>query len=103
MADRKQGKWSRRSRSQWRSVLAKFDGSAMGVEAFCRREAISEASFYRWRRRLGRGGDGGEVMGSDTAPAFVDLGTLNGQSAPRPQLDLRVDLGDGLVLHLVRS
>jgi hypothetical protein len=103
MAGRSKGKWSRRSQSDWRSVLAKFDGSAMGVEACCRREAISEASFYRWRRLLGSGSDGGEVMGSDTAPAFVDLGTLNGDSALRPQLDLRVDLGDGLVLHLVRS
>lgn len=103
MAGRSKGKWSRRSQSEWRSVLAKFDGSAMGVEAFCRREAISEASFYRWRRLLGNASVGAKVVGSDTAPAFVDLGTLNGDSALRPQLDLRLDLGDGLILHLVRS
>ena len=78
----------------------------MGVEAFCQREAISAASFYRWRSRLshgGDGGDGGAVEAGETASAFVDLGTLNCESAPRAQLDLRVDLGDGLVLHLVRS
>ena len=84
-------------------MLAKFDSSAMGVEAFCRREAISEASFYRWRKLLGNGCHGAGVVGSDTAAAFFDLGTLNGESAPRPRFDLRVDLGDGLILHLVRS
>ena len=36
-------------------------------------------------------------------PAFVDLGTLNAESATRPRLDLRLDLGDGLILHLVRN
>ena len=75
----------------------------MGVGAFCEREAISEASFYRWRRLLGNASDDAKVAGSDTAPAFVDLGTLNGQSVLRPLLDLRLDLGDGLVLHLVRN
>lgn len=84
MARSQQGKGSRRSRNEWRSVLGKFDGSAMGVEAFCRREAISEASFYRWRRLLGNGSDGGDVVGSDTAPVFVDLGTLNGEAPPVP-------------------
>jgi putative transposase len=104
MAGRSKGKWSRRSQNEWQSLLAKFDVSSMGVGAFCQREAISEASFYRWRRLLGNASDGAKVVGSDTAPpAFVDLGTLNGQSGPRPQLDLRLDLGDGLVLHLVRS
>jgi hypothetical protein len=103
MAERKQGKGSRRSRSEWRSLLAKFDASAMGVEGFCRREAISAASFYRWRSRLGNEGDGGEVVGSARAAAFVDLGTLNCALPPRPRLDLRLDLGEGLVLHLVRS
>ena len=73
MAGRKKGKWARRSQSEWRSLLARFDGSGMGVAAFCRREAISAASFYRWRGLL------------------------------RPRLDLKVELGEGLVLHLVRS
>lgn len=103
MAERKKGKWSRRSRNEWRSLLAKFGGSGLGVDAFCRREAISAASFYRWRTLLSDEGDdskGGHVA---TVPAFVDLGTLNAASTVRPRLDLRLDLGDGLILHLVRS
>ncbi len=103
MAQGKKGKGSWRSRNEWQSLLAKFGGSGIGVEAFCRREAISSASFYRWRSRLSHGGDGGAIEGGKTASAFVDLGTLNCQSAPRAQFDLRVDLGDGLVLQLVRG
>ncbi len=103
MAGWKKGKGSWRSQKEWRSLLARFGGSGMGVEAFCRREAISQASFYRWRRLLGNASVGAIVAAHDTAAPFVDLGTLDGHSAPRPQLDVRVDLGDGLVLHLVRS
>ena len=78
MAERKKGKGSRRSRHEWRSLLAKFDGCDMGVEAFCRRQAISAASFYRWRSLLGNGSDGDSAgVTSDAAPAFVDLGTLD--------------------------
>ena len=103
MAGGNKGKWSRRSQSEWRSLLARFDGSGLGVEAFCRREAISAASFYRWRSLLSHGRDGDEVVGSATAAAFVDLGTLNGASSARARLDLKLELGDGLILHLVRS
>ena len=103
MAGWKKSKGSWRSRNEWQSLLAKFGGSGMGVEAFCQREAISATSFYRWRSRLSHGGDGGAFEGGETASAFVDLGTLNGESAPRAQFDLRVDLGNGLILRLMRN
>ena len=107
MAERKQGKGSRRSRHEWRSLLAQFDGGDMGVEAFCRRQAISAASFYRWRSLLGHGGgsdgDGGAGVASDAAPAFVDLGALNAVSSAKRRIELKLDLGDGLTLHLVRG
>jgi hypothetical protein len=43
------------------------------------------------------------VVHHTPAPAFVDLGTLNSVSSSRPRIDLKLDLGDGLILHLVRS
>jgi transposase-like protein len=96
-------KGRRRSRSEWRLLLAKIGGSGLGVEAFCRREGISAASFYRWRSLLGDAVDRGEVAVCNSAPAFVDLGALNLASLPRQRLDLKLELGDGLVLHLARS
>lgn len=103
MAGNVKGKVARRSQGEWRLLLAKFSTSALSVRAFCRSEGISEASFYRWRDRLSDVVDRGDVVVRESAASFVDLGTLNSQVSPRPRLDLKLDLGDGLVLHLVRS
>lgn len=99
MAGERKGKGSRRSRQEWRSLLAKFDDSGLGVEAFCQREAISAASLYRWRGLLSAVGDEREPGLVGKAGAFVDLGAL---SSAAPRIDLKLELGDGLVLHLVR-
>lgn len=103
MTGSRKGKRVRRSRSEWGSLLARVGGSGLGVEAFCRREGISAASFYRWQRLLGDTVDRGEVVVRDRAPGFVDLGALNSAVSPRQRLDLKLELGDGLVLHLARS
>lgn len=94
----------RRDRSEWQSLLAGFERSALSVEAYCRRESISAASFYRWRGVLGgKPRVRSDVTAHDTAPTFVDIGSLNAAPAHRPRLDLKLDLGEGLVLHLVRG
>jgi hypothetical protein len=97
---------ARRGREGWRALLAGFEGSGLSAQAFCQREGISSASFYRWRSVLGNGGGHRRaVVVPDAAPAFVDAGPLGlarAQTLSR-RLDLRLDLGDGLVLHLVRS
>jgi hypothetical protein len=97
------GKSTRRSRGEWQALLSGFEQSALSVEAYCRRESISVASFYRWRGILCEGERCREVMVRDAAPAFVDLGPLNAAPRQRARLDLKFDLGEGLVLHLVRS
>ena len=74
MAGRRQGKWLQRSEQEWGQLLSRFGASGLGVEAFCRREAISAASFYRWRGLLGDQASRGDGGNHDTAPAFVDLG-----------------------------
>lgn len=94
----------RRDRSEWQSLLSGFEQSALSVEAYCRRESISAASFYRWRGMLGGKPPGrSDVTVRDTALAFVDIGSLNASPVRRPRLDLKLDLGEGLVLHLVRG
>jgi hypothetical protein len=98
----KKGKGTRRSRQEWRTLLAKFDGSGLSVDTFCRRESISAASLYRWRGVLRTVGDDDETAVISRTVGFVDLGTLNSASVSAPRIDLKLDLGDGLVLHLVR-
>lgn len=98
----------RLSAGAWRGVLARFASSGLTVQAFCRRELISTASFYRWRSLLeGASADverPPKVSIAATAsptPGFVDLGTLRPTGSSR--LELRLDLGGGLLLHLVRG
>ena len=39
-------------RDAWRRRLAKFDSSGLTVVEFCRREQVSQASFYYWSKRI---------------------------------------------------
>jgi hypothetical protein len=102
MKQSSKGRGRRRSRSEWCALLAKFDGSGLDVGAFCRREAISAASFYRWRTLLGEAAQGGQIVPNAAMPAFLDVGTLTPASTSGPRIDLKLDLGEGLILHLVR-
>ncbi len=42
----------RRTESQWREVLEKFDVSGLSQMAFCEREGVAQTSFQKWRRKL---------------------------------------------------
>ena len=37
---------------QWRARLLRFQESGQTVAEFCRKEKVSEASLYRWRKEL---------------------------------------------------
>ena len=94
----------------WRAVLARFAASGRTAAAFCREESICVASFYRWRSLLGlevsdvvqqpETVKGGGVVAST---AFVDLGPLSAARSSTERFELRLDLGGGLLLHLVRG
>jgi hypothetical protein len=91
----------------WRRLLGKFADSGLSVRAFCAQEGISASSFNWWRCRF----NGSSPTQPPTAPrgsvpggGFVDLGTLRAPAASQPErFELRLDLGGGLVLHLVRG
>ena len=93
-------KRQRRSREAWREVLTRFADSGLEVEAFCAQETLSVSSLRRWRRLLAD-----EVpRAADLPPpgepsGFVDAGLLGGQG----RLELRLDLGGGVILHLSRG
>jgi len=81
-------------------LLARFESAGLSVAAFCARESISEASFYRWRGLLPSSGAGHDL--AQAAGAFVDLGPM-ASGARGARLEVRLDLGGGVVLHLVRG
>ncbi len=106
------GKRRRMGEQGWRKLVRRFDAAGATVGEFCRREGVSQSSLHRWRARLAQapGGDqAGERRKSRelqavAAGAFVDLGALAASNTGMgPRLDLKLDLGAGLTLHLVRS
>jgi hypothetical protein len=114
---------------EWIEIFDRFD--CVGDEtliSFCKREAVSTSSFYRWRAVLGRPLRSEQVAmanshepaampretvlrtptASSSAPLlpppnFIELGTLGQTATAAGRLEIRLDLGGGLNLHIVRS
>ena len=98
MTARLSGGGKRRSARQWQSLLGRFAGSGLSVEAFGRSESISAASFYRWRTALGNTHIVPKAT-DPTPPAFADLGVLGSAPVPNSRLEPMLDPGGGVVLH----
>jgi hypothetical protein len=101
------GKRRRLGERAWRELFERFDDAGLTVPAFCQREGLSRSSFNRWRSRLPmRAGAAAALDASEarqSAPSVVDLGRLGGpDTASSAGLELRLDLGGGLSLTLVR-
>ena len=94
----------------WRAVMTRFAESGLTVAQFCEREGIGAASFYRWRSLLGAPSapkarlalrEPPTLKPTSTPNGFLDLGTLGASAASRMQV--RLELGGGVVLHVVRG
>lgn len=110
MEGTKRGQTRRRLNEQaWKVLMKRFDGAAMTVQEFCAREGLSPSSFRLWRSRLGStrrpvsSALSTSVTGATSKPPFVDLGLLGGAAvSEHTALDLHIELGGGISLHLVR-
>src|SRR5579884_903256 len=80
---------------RWLAIVSRQQCSGQSVREFCRRQRLSEPSFYLWRRVLRQRGrlDAREAA----APAFVKL-TVATAPAARPAIELV--LADGRVLRV---
>jgi transposase-like protein len=100
---------ARRDSSTWREIVDRQVQSGSTVAEFCQREGLSVASFYGWRSKLRQKSDAGSGSVAVTekpgraethASGFIDLGAL-GMRGPR--VEVRLELGGGVALHLVRG
>jgi putative transposase len=99
----------RRSESAWREIVERQGQSGLPVPEFCEREGIKAASLYRWRSRLRKGSPIPPVplavpkrpKPSEVPPSgFIDRGSLGTNSS---RFEVRLELGGGVLLHLVRG
>jgi hypothetical protein len=95
----------------WRALMKKFEGAEMTPQEFCDVEGLNRKSFARWRSRLvvaPRQASSAAPASTATAGAaartpFVDLGVLGAAGGDaRGTLDLHIELGGGISLHLIR-
>lgn len=88
--------------ADWRARVAQQAASGLSAAAFCARHGLHAASFYQWRTRLRADAVGSPPREAHADPggAFVDLGTL---AMGASRLELRLDLGGGLLLQLSRG
>ncbi len=95
----------RRGVAGWRELIARQAASGVTVAEFCRSQGIHAGLFGRWRSTLDQPG-ANIVAAPDVAiraksmEPFIDLGTLGSRAA---RFDVRLELGEGVVLHLVRG
>ena len=93
-----------RSRVQWQALIARAEDSELSVTEFCRRESVSTASFYTWRKRLCRREEARPALAPSRAE-FIDLGTLGEPPESQERIGpwlIELDLGAGMVLRLRR-
>ena len=99
------GTHQRRSAEEWRDIFERRAASGLSMATFCQREGIAKSSYERWRTQLAHAArDAGAAL-SPTGVGFVDAGVLaqhaTGDTAER--INLRLELGHGIVLHVVRG
>jgi hypothetical protein len=97
----------RRSAETWRAMVARFAQSGLTEEVFCEGEGVSAKLFHRWRTKRVRATPRVVVEkprrvtpSPAAASGFVDLGSLKDSGS---KLEMRLDLGDGVLLHVVRG
>ena len=80
---------SESKRQEWAARLRRFQQNPSSVEAFCRSEGVSSASFYLWKRRLA-------VEPTLTTPIFVPITVAD---TPRSPL-VEIAFPNGIVIRL---
>ena len=99
------GRHQRCSAEGWREIFERRAASGLSMATFCQREGIAKSSYERWRTQLAHAARDAGTPLSRTGAGFVDAGVLahrvTADTAER--IDLRLELGHGIVLHVVRG
>lgn len=82
----------RRNSGQWQEIIARQKAGGESVSAYCRKENLSEKSFYAWRRRLGK-------RSSGKLKDFIELSPV----APSRKESLRIRTPGGYCLEVAEG
>ena len=108
-------KTSGKRRREWESRLRRFSRAQVSVAEFCRREEVSAASFYQWRKKLAQrernlddSGDRRQAVsraafGLFSGPpqgSFVPVRVTGALECPERSVRVEATLPNGVTLHL---
>lgn len=83
----------------WLERIRRWQKSQLSVRLFCRRQQLSEPSFYAWRRTLAQRGllvePAARAAAAPSTPAFVPLQLQGAGAANSTAALLEVVLADG--------
>jgi hypothetical protein len=86
----------------WRRLIGRWRESRQGVRPFCRREKVSEPSFYAWRRVIAER-DKQRPAAPKGQPAFVPVVVRQELPLPAASEWITVRLRGGRLVHLPGS
>ena len=117
MSKRGSAAWRTQREREWHERLARQAASGRSVAAFCRSEAIAEGTFYWWRahfRSKRLDAEHGQAQAKPPA-TFIDVGTVSSVTTSNSstpainrarercgEIEVRIDLGSGLLLQIVK-
>jgi transposase-like protein len=90
----------RRSRDEWRALLAEQQDSGLTQSAFCRQRGLAISTFQHWKRKLATAEASdfaGSSAGSGLAPAFTEITLPPSERADETApAEVELELGPGV-------
>lgn len=99
----------------WLQEQQQFVNSGLNARQFCLEQQLNVATFYNRRQRLKELGLISEMTADSSSARFIDAGSIHAFVATEPSvaakspdrvlsagIELRIDLGAGVVLTLTR-
>jgi Transposase len=83
----------------WREVVRRWPDSGLTIRAYCRRQRLSEASFYAWRRELAQRDEPAQPAADAAAVTFAPL-TVHAAAFGPAELPVEVVLANGRRLRV---
>ncbi len=79
----------------WAERLSCFDQAQLTVAQFCQQEAVSQASFYKWRKRLRENNPAKQATRLIKPPQFIPV-TLPSPLASSSPTKMTIELPGGI-------